>query len=76
MENTQNLRNKDLDRTVKVLGILATQRNTGLLSFIVNQNPEVISYLNQIGNKNFANFLGNYVESTPMFKSNSSSREL
>ena len=79
MENRKIMKNKDLDGTVYALGILATQRQTGLLNFIVNQNPEVISYLNNIGNKSFASFLSNFVEDKNIqnsAKTNSYSREM
>lgn len=55
--------NKRYEGTISALQVLATQRNTKLLSFMLNHNndtEELLSYLNETDRTPFANFLGHF----------------
>lgn len=55
--------NKRYEGTISALQVLATQRNTKLLSFMLNHNndtEELLSYLNKTDRTPFANFLGHF----------------
>lgn len=55
--------NKRYEGTISALQVLATQRNTKLLSFMLNHNndtEELLSYLHKTDRTPFANFLGHF----------------
>lgn len=64
-ENFSENGDRDMNLTISALRELANQENTGLLSFMVNNNfnHEIFSHLEETGNKSFANFLRRFLNS-------------
>lgn len=65
-ENFSNSQKESsMNSTISALRELANQENTGLLSFMVNNNFDhrIFSHLEETGNKSFANFLKQFLDS-------------
>ena len=64
-ENFSENGDRDMNLTISALRELANQENTGLLSFMVNNNfnHEIFSHLEETGNNSFANFLRRFLKS-------------
>ncbi len=67
---SKNQKESNMDLTISALRELANQENTGLLSFMVNNNfdHEIFSHLEETGNKSFANFLKRFLNNNKKAK--------